>query len=112
MAYVPDRGHWVWIQFNPQAGHEQAGMRPGLVLSPIAFNRASGLCFVAPVTNTRRGFATQVVIPKTEPVSGVVLADHARSLDYKARAVKFIGVASSDVLEDVVAIVTSILDPE
>ncbi len=111
MAYIPDRGHWVWVRFDPQAGHEQAGHRPGLVLSPKVFNRASGMCFIAPVASTNRGFRTQVVIPDGEPVTGVVLVDQIKSLDYKARAVKLISVADASVVDEVTNIVVSILDP-
>jgi mRNA interferase MazF len=100
----------VWLDFDPQSGHEQAGRRPGLVLSPAAFNKACGLCFVAPVTNTGRGLRTQVPIPAGEPVTGVVLADHTKSLDFHARRIKFVGVAAPEVVEEAMTIVLSILD--
>ena len=111
MPYVPDRGHWVWLNFSPQAGHEQAGPRPGLVLSPASFNRHSGNCVVCPITNTRRGLRTQVAIPGGQAVTGVVLADHVRSVDYRARGVKHIGVAPPDVVSAVTEIVISLVDP-
>ncbi len=111
MPYVPDRGHWIWLEFTPQSGHEQAGRRPALVLSSAQFNRASGLCFVCPVTNTRRGLRTHVGIPRGQPVTGVVLADHAKSVDYRSRRIEFIGVAHDSLVEQVTDIVLSLVDP-
>ncbi len=111
MAYVPDRGHLVWLDFTPQAGHEQAGRRPALVLSPLKYNQFSGLCILCPITNTKRGFRTQVPIPVGEPVTGVVLADHVKSLDYKSRRVEYLGVAGREVLDAVTEIILSLVDP-
>ncbi len=112
MAYVPDKGHWVWLSFDPRTGHEQAGRRPALVLSAIDFNRASGFCFVAPVTNTRRGLRTHVPIPASQPVTGFVLADHAESLDFRARHVEFIDAAPDELVREVVDVIVSIIDSD
>lgn len=84
-AYAPDRGDLVWIDFDPQAGHEQAGRRPGLVLSPEAYNRRIGLALICPVTRQAKGYPFEVRIPEGLGVSGVLLSDQVRSLDWRAR---------------------------
>jgi len=85
MAYIPDRGDIVWITFNPQAGHEQAGRRPALVLSPKAYNGKVGLALLCPITSQIKGYPFEVLIPDGLPVNGVILADQVKSLDWKAR---------------------------
>lgn len=112
MRYIPDRGHWIWLDFDPQAGHEQAGMRPALVLSTTAFNKASGLCIVCPVTNTQRGLRTHVAIPIGESVTGFVLCDHVKSLDFSVRRIRHIGNASPALLAAVSEIVVALIDPD
>jgi len=89
-AYVPQRGDAVWIDLNPQAGHEQAGRRPALVLSPAAYNGKVGLAILCPITNQVKGYPFEVLIPAGLPVSGVVLADQAKSLDWRARNAELI----------------------
>jgi mRNA interferase MazF len=88
MAYVPERGDVVWITFNPQAGHEQAGRRPAVVLSPKAYNGKVGLAFLCPVTSQVKGYPFEVPIPDDLPVNGVILSDQVKSLDWKARQAK------------------------
>ncbi len=85
MAKVPDRGDAVWIDFNPQSGHEQAGRRPALIISPAAYNGKVGLAIMCPITSRRKGYPFEVQIPDGYPVSGVVLADQVKSLDWRAR---------------------------
>ena len=82
---APDRGDVVWISLNPQAGHEQAGRRPALVVSPRAYNRKVGLAVCCPITSRIKGYPFEVVVPEGLPVRGAVLADHVRSLDWRAR---------------------------
>jgi mRNA interferase MazF len=89
MAYVPDRGDIVWITFNPQAGHEQAGRRPALVLSPASYNRKVGLAIFCPVTNHAKGYPFEVLIPDGLKINGVILVDQLKNLDWKAREVEF-----------------------
>jgi mRNA interferase MazF len=89
-SYVPDRGDAVWLQFNPQAGHEQAGVRPAVVLSPRSYNERAGLFLVVPVTRQVKGYPFEVVIPTGLPVEGAILADHLKNLDWRARDVRFI----------------------
>jgi mRNA interferase MazF len=90
MAYAPDRGDAVWVTFNPQAGHEQTGRRPALVLSPVTYNRKVGLAVLCPITNQIKGYPFEVVIPHGLKVTGAILSDQVKSLDWKAREVKLI----------------------
>ena len=89
MAYIPDSGDIVWIMFNPQAGHEQAGHRPALVLSPRAYNGKVGLAILCPITSQVKGYPFEVKIPAGLEVGGAVLSDQVKSLDWQARQVKF-----------------------
>lgn len=90
MAYAPDRGDAVWVTFNPQAGHEQAGRRPALVLSPVAYNRKVGLAVFCPITNQIKGYPFEVVLPDGLKITGVILSDQVKNLDWKARDTKLI----------------------
>ena len=109
MAYVPDRGDLVWLSFNPQAGHEQAGRRPALTLSPLRYNRTLGLALFCPVTSHIKGYPFEVSLPSGLPVSGVVLADQIRNLDWKARQVAFISKAPPGVFTEVTAKLEALL---
>ena len=82
--YVPDRGDVIWIGLNPQARHEQAGRRPALVLSPAAYNGRVGLALLCPITNQATGYPFEVRIPSGLAVTGVVLANQVKSLDWRA----------------------------
>lgn len=82
--YVPDAGDLVWLTFDPQAGHEQAGRRPALVLSPRIYNERAGLALVCPITTQRTGYPFEVSVD-VAPIKGVVLADHVKSVDWRAR---------------------------
>ena len=84
-ASVPGRGDVVWLDFTPQSGHEQAGRRPALVLSPRAYNDKVGLAIVCPITNQQKGYPFEVDIPDGHGVTGVILADQVKSLDWRAR---------------------------
>ncbi len=83
--YVPDRGDVIWMNMNPQAGHEQAGRRPALVLSPSAYNGVTGLAVVCPITNQQKGYPFEVEIPKGAGVTGVILSDQLKCLDWRVR---------------------------
>lgn len=100
-AYCPDRGDVVWLDFTPQSGHEQAGRRPALVLSPAAYNRKSGLMLCCPVTNQAKGYPFEVsVAPSIGRVTGVALADQVRCLDWRSRnAAKFASVTTQCALD-------------
>lgn len=81
--FVPDRGEVVWLTFDPQAGHEQAGRRPALVLSPAAYNGKVGLALVCPITSRIKDFPFEVHLPEGLPVSGAILADQLMNLDWR-----------------------------
>jgi mRNA interferase MazF len=88
MPYCPKRGDVVWLSFAPQAGHEQAGHRPALTLSPETYNRKVGLALFCPITNQAKGYPFEVAVPPGLPVAGVMLADQVKSLDWRARGAK------------------------
>ena len=88
--YVPARGDAVWITFNPQAGHEQAGRRPALVLSPSSYNGKVGLAILCPITSQVKGYPFEVTIPSGSTLGGVILADQVKSLDWRIRKAEFI----------------------
>ena len=87
--FIPDRGDVIWINLNPQAGHEQAGCRPVLVLSPRAYNHKVGMAIMCPITNQIKGYPFEVAIPTGYKVSGVVLSDQVKCLDWKVRKAEF-----------------------
>jgi mRNA interferase MazF len=89
-AYCPKRGDVVWISFSPQTGHEQAGHRPALVLSPSSYNRKVGLALLCPVTNQTKGYPFEVIVPLGLKASGVILSDQVKSLDWQARGASFL----------------------
>ena len=90
MAYIPNRGDIVWITFNPQAGHEQAGRRPALVLSPAAYNGKVGLAILCPITSQIKGYPFEVLIPEGLKISGAILSDQVKSLDWRARQAELV----------------------
>lgn len=106
---TPDRGDFVHLDFNPQAGHEQAGNRVGLVFSPRNFNETTGFAFVAPITKISKGYPFEVPIPNGERCYGVVLVDQARSLDWKAGQLEVKGPASDALLDKVLAKLSAIV---
>jgi mRNA interferase MazF len=101
--YVPERGDLLWLTFDPQAGREQAGRRPALVLSPIAYNRRANLVLVCPITTQAKGYPFEVALPSGLPLSGVVLADHLKSADWAARRAQFAAKVPTEVVADVTA---------
>jgi mRNA interferase MazF len=91
----------VWLTFSPQAGREQAGRRPALVLSPRAYNARSGLCLACPITNQVKGYPFEVKLPEGLAVGGVVLSDHVKSSDWSARLCEWIDKVPADVMHEV-----------
>ncbi|HET6231498.1 MAG TPA: endoribonuclease MazF [Longimicrobiaceae bacterium] len=85
--YIPERGDIVWISFNPQSGHEQAGRRPALTLSPGSYNSKAGLALFCPITSQKKGYPFEVALPAGLPVHGVALVDQIKSLDWRSRQV-------------------------
>jgi len=110
MAYVPERGDVVWISFNPQAGHEQAGRRPAIVLSPKAYNRKVGLAILCPVTSQVKGYPFEVRLPAEMSVKGVILSDQVKSLDWRVRKAEFIEALPEEVIGEVLAKLGTLLD--
>ncbi len=100
-AYVPDAGDLVWLTFDPQAGREQAGRRPALVISPASYNRKSGLALLCPVTSRVKKYPFEVLLQPGLPVTGVVLADQIKSVDWSERRAEFIAPTGRDFLEEV-----------
>ncbi len=109
MAYVPERGDAIWINFNPQAGHEQAGRRPAIVLSPQGYNGKVGLCLLCPITNQVKGYPFEVLIPAGLKATGVVLSDQAKSLDWRGRNAEFITDLPEAVTDEVLKKLKSLL---
>src|SRR5438874_5544322 len=109
---APDRGDLVWLEFDPQTGREQAGRRPAVVLSPASYNRPTGLAVVCPITSKQKGYPFEVTIPKGLAVSGVILADQTRNVDWQQRKAKRIGKMPEEVVADVVAKEMALIDPQ
>jgi len=108
-TFVPDAGDFVWLTFDPQAGREQAGRRPALVLSPKIYNVRSSLALVCPVTNQAKGYPFEVAVPAGHGASGVILADHLKSIDWKARHAERLGRCTDEVVEEVRAKLAALL---
>lgn len=108
-GYVPKRSQFIWLSFHPQAGHEQMGHRPALVVSHDAFNQKLGFAFVCPISNTPRQNPFYIPIPAGEAVKGVIMVDQLRSLDYRARQAKLIGECPEPLLQQVLSRIKPIL---
>jgi mRNA interferase MazF len=103
-TYVPQKGDFVAVTFDPQSGHEQRGRRPALVVSNTLFNRHTGLAIVCPLTNTERSFPFHVAVMNHPNVTGFVMVEQVKSIDFRARKAKRIGRSSDSVLEEVLSI--------
>jgi len=101
--YVPEHGDLVWITLSPVAGHEQAGRHPALVLVPKSYNRKTGLCVICPATRQQKGYAFEVASIGPDGVPSIVLADHLRNVDWKARRAEKMVRVPDEVLATVVA---------
>ncbi|MDA2939102.1 endoribonuclease MazF [Acidobacteria bacterium AH-259-A15] len=110
--YIPERGDIVWLQFNPQAGHEQAGHRAALVISPRTYNRRVGLALFCPLTSQVKAYPFEVVVPPGLKVEGAILSDQIKSLDWRVRKANRICTVPSDVLEETIAKILALVDPE
>jgi mRNA interferase MazF len=109
VAYQPDRGDFIYLDFTPQAGTEQAGRRPALVLSPRDFNIATGLAVVCPLTNTRTGSRFEVPVPRGAKLTGVVLSHQLRAVDWIARNAELHSKANADLMWEVLGRIEAIL---
>jgi len=109
MSYIPERGDAIWINFNPRAGHEQSGRRPAIVLSPQSYNGKVGLCLLCPITNKAKGYPFEVLLPADLGVTGVVLSDQAKSLDWRVRNAEFVAQLPEAVTNEVLKKLKSLL---
>ena len=107
--YMPKRGDFIRLNFDPQAGHEQTGSRPALVLSHTSFNRKMGFAFVCPISTTKRKNPFYIPIPEAEKVVGVIMADQLRSLDHRSRKALFISKCPESLLQEVLMHIEPIL---
>lgn len=108
-SYVPAQGDLVWVDFNPQAGHEQGGRRPALVLSPKSYNQLVGLALVCPVTSRIKGYPFEVNLPKGLPITGTILSDHVKSQDWHARKAELFAKVDEQTLNSVLQLSRSLL---
>ena len=102
--YVPEKGDFIALSFDPQLGHEQKGRRPALVISNYLFNKHTGLAIVCPVTNTNRNIPFHLPIPAASSLTGFVMVDQVKSIDYLTRKAKFIEKAPDELVVDVLAV--------
>jgi mRNA interferase MazF len=108
-AYIPRQGDLVSMNFDPQSGHEQKGRRPALVISKDAFNKGTGMAICCPITNTDRSVPFHVPIAGRTSLTGFVMCEQVKSLDFRSRQMKLIERASQEVLDDVLAIIDASL---
>ena len=107
--YISRKGDFVILTFDPQAGHEQKGRRPALVVSNTLFNRHTGLAMVCPITNTFRNIPFHVAVPQNSSLTGYIMAEQIKSVDYNSRRVKFVEEASDFILDEVLSILDACL---
>jgi mRNA interferase MazF len=103
-AYVPAKGDLIALTFDPQSGHEQKGRRPALVISNDLFNQRTGLAIVCPITNTRRDLPFHVALPAGGPVTGFVMVEQVKAIDFRARRARFLAQASAPLLNEALGI--------
>jgi mRNA interferase MazF len=103
VAYVPKKGDFIAVTFDPQSGHEQKGRRLALVVSNTLFNEQTGLAMVCPLTTTDRGYPFHVAVTDNPRVKGFVMVEQVKSIDYRTRQAKSIGKASNDLLDEVLS---------
>lgn len=107
--YAPARGDVVWLEFNPQSGHEQAGHRPALVISPVEYNGRVGLALCCPVTSRVKGYPFEVPVPPGSTLKGSILADQVKSLDWRTRRAELLCKVPDEVVDEVVAKLQALL---
>lgn len=108
-AFIPNQGDFITLSFDPQSGHEQKGRRPALVVSKTLFNRSTGLAIVCPVTNTRRNFPFHIPIPDGLDLTGYIMAEQVKSVDFRTRKARRIGPAPEHIVAEVLAILDACL---
>lgn len=108
-SYIPERGDLVWVTLNPTAGHEQSGRRPAVVISPKSYNRKTGVCVLCPATRQSKGYAFEVEVRNADGTAAVILSDHLRHVDWRARKVELIQQVSAGVLAEIIARIEALL---
>jgi len=103
-AYIPAKGDFVILSFDPQAGHEQKGRRPVLIISNRLFNKHTGLAIVCPITNTNRRIPFHIRVPEQSSLTGFIMVEQIKSVDYISRNIKFVEKAPREILSDVLGI--------
>jgi mRNA interferase MazF len=109
-GYAPERGDVVWLQFTPQAGHEQAGRRPAITLSPRTYNEKVGLGLFCPITSQTKGYPFEAQLPEGLPITGVALCDQVKSLDWKSRKAEFVCHLPDSAISEMTAKVRALLE--
>jgi mRNA interferase MazF len=107
--YVPQKGDFITLSFDPQAGHEQKGRRPALVVSNDLFNKHTGLAIVCPITNTDRKFPFHLAVPSDSSLTGFVMVEQVKSIDYAVRRAKFVERAPTELVADVLDMIDACL---
>lgn len=102
--YIPRKGELIALTFDPQSGHEQRGRRPALVVSNDLFNKHTGLCIACPITNTPRDHPFHVAVPQGDGVTGFVMVEQVKSIDFRSRKAKRLGMAATEMLDEVLSI--------
>jgi mRNA interferase MazF len=110
MKYIPEQGDIIILEFDPQAGHEQKGRRPALVVSNVTFNSFTGIAMVCPITNTKRGFPLHISMDDRTATTGVVMCEQVKSLDISARNAVFKEKAPGDIVDEVVDIIKGCIE--
>ena len=103
--YTPEKGDFITLSFDPQSGHEQKGRRPAIVVSNFLFNKATGLAIVCPITNTNRKIPFHLAVPKSSSLTGFIMVEQVKSIDFKSRRAKFVEKAPQDLIDDVIAVI-------
>jgi len=108
VKYIPEQGDIVALSFDPQSGHEQKGRRPAVIVSNKVFNQHLGLAFACPITNTKRDFPFHVQV-ESENITGYIMAEQMKSIDYNSRNIKFIEKANQKTMGKILGIIDSIM---
>ena len=108
--YIPSRGDVVWLDFSPQAGHEQAGRRPALVMSPQSYNKKTGQALVCPITSKVKGYPFEVILPTGLSVQGAILSDHVKNQDWQARNAAYACSVPQGTLDDVANLIMGLIE--
>jgi mRNA interferase MazF len=103
--YIPEKGDFVTLSFDPQSGHEQRGRRPALVVSNYLFNKATGLAIVCPITNRDRKIPFHLAVPASSSLTGFVMVEQVKSVDFNARKAKFVEKATQELIADALAVI-------